>query len=126
MSNRSLLDYLTNDYNDEYILNIDENGKSTKIPYNPFDECTGEEYYKKLIKKKKDQEKRLERLKKKIIKDNPNFIEVEKIEEADHVILIHKDDIRRWSIRVNDQKDMEVTEMLEKDFDVRTYFLKTV
>ena len=56
MSNRSVLDYLTNDYDDEYILNIDENGKITEIPYSPFDESKGKEYYERLIEEQKEKE----------------------------------------------------------------------
>ena len=108
MSNRSLLDYLTNDYDDEYILNIDENGKITKIPYSPFDECEGEEYYDRLIEEQKEQEeKELENSKNKFLNFDRHWVEVKKIEEAEYLLIIHKEDINRWELKEIEQNTKE-------------------
>ena len=123
MSNRSVLDYLTNDYDDEYILNIDENGKITEIPYSPFDESKGKEYYERLIEEQK--EKELENSKNKFLNFDRHWVEVKKIEEAEYLLIIHKEDINRYELKEIEQNTKEETiKSLEEMFNMKIYYIK--
>ena len=122
MSNRSLLDYLTNNYNDEYIINIDENGEITKIPYSPFMESEGEEYYERLIEEQKEKEKKLKKYKEKLIKNLTNFKEVKERKKADALLIINKDKLNKYDLRLNDFSENQIKEM--EDLGYNFYYLK--
>ena len=55
MNIESVSDYflMDEDEYEEYIIDVDEYGEMTKIPYEPIFEVMGIEYVKKLIKKKR-------------------------------------------------------------------------
>ena len=74
---------------DEYIVEIDENGKINKIPYSPLLDVMGEENYKKYIKKLEENKlnKEIENNKNKFLNFNHHWVEVEK-EEEDYEKLI--------------------------------------
>ena len=128
---------------EEYIVNIDENGEVTKIPYDPFLECTG--YYDRIeeeIEKQKEQvkyynkieeeqEKRLKNFKektiKKIIKKVPELIKVDEIKDAEIVLIIHND-CTQWDVRefnYNDE-DLEFIEEVKELFDLSYYWFKRI
>ena len=118
--------FLTDSDNEESIVNIDENGKITKIPYSPFDEAEGEEYYERLIEEQKErEEKELENSKNKFLNFDRHWVEVEKIEEAEYLLIIHKEDINRYDLREIKQntKEEEIKSM-EEMFNMKIYYLK--
>ena len=126
-SGRSILDYLTNDYNDEYIVEIDENGRITKIPYSPFLECMAEDDYKKLVKEVKENQlnKEIENFKKKFIKNMPNLIEVEEMKDAEIILTIRKDkSYFNWDVEKNDNPDLEMVEIEKKLFGIIFYWFR--
>ena len=77
----------TDDDGEEYLTNIDENGKITKIPYNPFIEVLGLDNYMKLIKENKFKE-----AKNKFLNFDRHWDEVEKIEDAEELLIVYLDD----------------------------------
>ena len=78
---------------DEYIVEIDKNGKINKIPYSPLLDVMGEENYKKYIKKLEENKlnKEIENNKNKFINLDHHWVEVEK-EEEDYEKLIEKEE----------------------------------
>ena len=111
----------------EYIVEIDENGRITKIPYSPFLECMAENDYKKLVKEVKENQlnKEIENFKKKFIKNMPNLIEVEEMKDAEIILTIRKDkSYFKWNVEKNDNPDLEMVEVEKKVFGIIFYWFR--
>ena len=121
---------------DEYIVEIDENGKINKIPYSPLLDVMGEEDYKKYIKKleenklnkeveneEEDYEKLIEDLKDDIIKRIPDLIEIEDMKDADIVLIIHND-FTQWDVRKNEEVNPRYLEYIKEVANLSFYWLK--
>ena len=119
---------------DEYIVEIDENGKINKIPYSPLLDVMGEENYKKYIKKLEENKlnKEIENNKNKFLNFDHHWVEVEKEEEADHYLIIHKENPNTYDLKelkkkeiVAERKEPEFKkEELEEMFNMKVYYLK--
>ena len=118
---------------DEYIVEIDENGKINKIPYSPLLDVMGEENYKKYIKKleenklnkevekeEEDYEKLIEDFKEEFIESMPGLIEVEEIKNAELILTIRKtEDYFDWDVERNENPDIEMIEIENKLYGFR-------
>ena len=134
---------------DEYIVEIDENGKINKIPYSPLLDVMGEENYKKYIKKleenklnkeienkflnfdhhwvevekeEEDYEKLIEDFKEEFIESMPGLIEVEEIKNAELILTIRKtEDYFNWDVERNENPDIEMMEIENKLYGMLFY-----
>ena len=107
---------------EEYIIEFDEEGNIIKIPYDPFDENWFEDY-KKLIEEKK----RMEETKELALADN-NLVEVEKLEEAEYLLIVHKNPIPMASglTKIDRKFTYEEIKKEEKRDNGIIYFVKKV
>ena len=120
---------------DEYIVEIDENGKINKIPHSPLLDVMGEEDYKKYIKKleenklnkeveneEEDYEKLIEDFKEEFIESMPGLIEVEEIKNAELILTIRKtEDYFDWDVERNENPDIEMMEIENKLYGMLFY-----
>ena len=122
MGERSILDYLINDYEDEYIVEIDENGEINKIPYSPFNEGYGEPIE---FEWEENYEKLIEDFKKEFIENMPDLIEVEEMKDAEIILTIRKDkSYFKWDVEKNDNPDLEMVEIEKKLFGIIFYWFR--
>ena len=68
------------------------------------------------------EEKKLKNFKKRIIKRFPNFKEVKERKDADALIIINKNDLSNYDIRLNDFTDKQIEKMRSLDYEV--YYFK--
>ena len=108
---------------EESMLHIDENGNVFVIPYKPFDEKYYEEILENIEGKKLKTE--LEISKDKFFNFDPHCVEVEKIEDAEFLLIIHKEDINHYETRkVEPNTKEETIKSLEEMFNMKIYYGK--
>ena len=122
MSIKFICEFLeTDDDGEEYLVNIGENNKITKIPYNPFLEVMGREYIEKLIEQK---EKEFGEAKNKFINFDRHWDEVEKIEDAEQLLIINIDGPINWKLKnVTEGVDYDYVKSIEND-KTKVYYVK--
>ena len=74
-------------------------------------------------KKSKREQAKIEKFKENIIKDIPDLIEVEEMENADSVLIIHND-FTQWDVIKNDEPSPRFVEHIKDVFDLSVYWLK--
>ena len=79
----------------------------------------------KINKKSKKEQMKIENFKKKIIRNIPELIEVKEMKDAEIVLIIHND-FTQWDVRENDHPNPRFLKKIKEAFDLSFYWLKRV
>ena len=132
--NKSIEEYINDYFNgysasyDELIDKAIENEDWNFVNYLAYEASKEEgnviesKIAKKLIEEEEEKEKRVKKKAKKVIKDLKGFKEVKERENADALLIINKNNMKNYDIRLNDFPDKQVEMFKEAGFSF--YYLK--